>query len=267
METVIYYYTGAGNSLWVARTLAAGLGGADLVSIVDWKEKERTAPARNIGILFPVFIWGMPARVIRFVSALKVTGESYIFAVATNGGQVANTLVQLGKIFKSRGAFLSSGFSVTMPSSYIPWGGPGPKERQRALFEAASAKIASIATCVKNREKKPVEKGPLWQRALFTPIYKLTFAKIAAMDKSFWADDKCTGCAVCSKVCPSGNIALEAGKPVWRRRCEQCFACLQWCPQEAIQYGKKTPRYERYHHPEIRLQDMLKERGRQPDRL
>jgi len=25
------------------------------------------------------------------------------------------------------------------------------------------------------------------------------------------------------------------GRPVWQHHCEQCFACLQWCPKEAIQ--------------------------------
>jgi hypothetical protein len=35
------------------------------------------------------------------------------------------------------------------------------------------------------------------------------------------------------------------------------MACIQWCPQEAIQYGKKTVKYPRYHHPEVVLEDML----------
>ena len=46
-------------------------------------------------------------------------------------------------------------------------------------------------------------------------------------------------------------------RPAWLRHCEQCLACIQWCPQEAIQFGKKTPHYKRYHHPEVTLQDML----------
>ena len=44
-------------------------------------------------------------------------------------------------------------------------------------------------------------------------------------------------------------------KPNFER--EQCLACIQWCPQEAIQFGKKTPRYKRYHHPEVTVREML----------
>ena len=260
MKTTIYYYTGTGNSLWVARALAATLGEAGLVSIADWKGDEQAAESTSLGIVFPVFMWGVPARVIRFVNSLKDLRTCYAFALATNGGQVANTLVQLRKIFEKRGAALSGGFGITMPSSYIPWGGPCAVEEQRLLFDSALKKIDRIATCVRNREKRPVEQGPLWQRALFTPIYRMTFSKIPAMDTHFWVDDTCNGCAICSKVCPSRNITLDREKPAWNHRCEQCFACLQWCPNEAIQYGKKTPRYERYHHPEVSLRDVLKER-------
>ncbi|MEN6358816.1 MAG: hypothetical protein ABFD59_01960 [Smithella sp.] len=45
--------------------------------------------------------------------------------------------------------------------------------------------------------------------------------------------------------------------PAWHHRCEQCFACIQWCPEEAIQYGKGTRNKKRCHHPEISLKDML----------
>jgi len=37
---------------------------------------------------------------------------------------------------------------------------------------------------------------------------------------------------------------------------EQCLACIQWCPAEAIQYGKNTAAKKRCHHPEIKLSDM-----------
>ncbi|HPT69609.1 MAG TPA: hypothetical protein PKW50_05625, partial [Syntrophomonas sp.] len=63
------------------------------------------------------------------------------------------------------------------------------------------------------------------------------------------------------EVCPSNNIVMEDNKLVWQNHCEQCLACIEWCPQEALQYGKKTPAYKRYHHPEIKVRDLLKESG------
>ncbi len=82
---------------------------------------------------------------------------------------------------------------------------------------------------------------------------------IPKMDREFWVDEKCNGCAICEKACPVSNIVMAAEKPTWLHQCEQCLACIQWCPKEAIQYGKKTPNYERYHHPEITLKDIVKD--------
>jgi ferredoxin len=263
MKTTLFYLTGTGNSLWVARTLAQALGGAEVKSIAVGK-KEKAADSRGIGLVFPVHIWGVPRLVLEFVRELKALHPDYAFAIAVNAGQVANTLVQLQKVLKKNGVNLSTGFEIPMPSNYIPWGGPGPREKQDQRFASAKKRISEIAAAIKDKEELPVERGPLWQRILFSPFYKMTFSQVPKMDRKFWVDEKCNQCSICSKVCPVQNITLQDGKPVWNHRCEQCFACLQWCPQEAIQYGKKTPQYQRYHHPEVQLNDILKLRPSSP---
>lgn len=44
-----------------------------------------------------------------------------------------------------------------------------------------------------------------------------------------------------------------AFQSVFFTECDQCFACLQWYPQNALQYGKSTMDKKRYHHPETHL--------------
>ena len=78
-----------------------------------------------------------------------------------------------------------------MPSNYIPWGGLDPKRKQ-LRFASAREKISGIAQVIKGREEGPVEKGPLWQRILFTFLYKLSFPQIPKMDRKFWVDEKCS---------------------------------------------------------------------------
>ncbi|MBW2560243.1 MAG: EFR1 family ferrodoxin [Deltaproteobacteria bacterium] len=258
MDATIFYYTGTGNSLWVARSIARELRGARLLPISGYDEKE-AINAETIGMVFPVHIWGVPAPVIRFVKILEGSRPAYIFACAVHAGQVSNTLVQLKKVMADSGLALSAGFEIRMPSNYIPWGGPGPQEKQRALFTLAREKISRVAAGIRNRAILLVERGPFWQRIIFTAIYNLSFSRVPGMDKKFWADDRCNACGICLTVCPARNITLHEGKPLWDHRCDQCFACLQWCPQEAIQYGTRTPRYQRYHHPEVFLKDMLNE--------
>jgi len=256
MATKLYVYTGTGNSLWVARQLALELNDATVQFIPNLSTEFRVE-ADRVGIIFPVHIWGLPSHVIQFINHLQAKPETYFFALAVNASQPAATLVQLKRLMSTRGQSLAVGYAVSLPSNYIPWGGPGPLETQQRLFREAKEKIRAIAGTILRQERKKVDRGPLWQNILFSWIYKISFRSVRKMDKKFWADEKCNSCAVCSKVCPVSNIEMINEKPSWLHRCDQCFACLQWCPQEAIQFGKKTVKYARYHHPEVNLKDIL----------
>jgi Pyruvate/2-oxoacid:ferredoxin oxidoreductase delta subunit len=256
METKLYVYTGTGNSLWIARQLALELKEAT-VEFMPSLSRDFMVEAVRVGIIFPVHIWGLPHHVIQFSEHLRVNPNTYLFALAVNAGQVAATLLQLQRLISIQGWSLASGYSIAMPTNYIPWGGPGPIETQHRLFLEAQEKVKSIAGPILQGEQIKVERGPFWQNILFSGFYKMTFRQVHKMDKSFWADDKCNHCGVCVKVCPAKNIEMKNEKPAWLHQCEQCFACLQWCPQEAIQHGKKTSKYPRYHHPEVTLKDML----------
>jgi Pyruvate/2-oxoacid:ferredoxin oxidoreductase delta subunit len=258
MKTELYAYTGTGNSLWVARLLAKELGEAPL-QFMPYPSGDFPVKADRVGFIFPVHIWGLPVRLIRFIERLQVGPETRLFALAVNAGQPAATLLQLKKLLSTRAQSLSLGYSIVMPSNHTPGGGPGPEETQQKLFKGAQEKVKQIAESIFGGERKEVDRGPLWQKVLFSLVYKMSFHHVQEMDKRFWVDDKCNGCAICSKICPASNVEMVNEKPAWLHRCEQCFACLQWCPQQAIQYGKKTAKYPRYHHPEITLKDMLEQ--------
>lgn len=258
METKLYVYTGTGSSLWIARRLALELNETTL-QFMSYVPSGLKVVADRVGIIFPVHIWGLPTHVIQFITQLEANPETYFFALAVNAGQPSATLLQLQKLMSSREWSLALGYSIVLPSNYIPWGGPGPVETQQRLFREAEAKVKAIANDIRKGEQKKVDRGPLWQTILFSWFYKMSFPKVYKMDKKFWADDQCNSCGICLKVCPAGNIEMIDKKPAWLHRCEQCLACLQWCPQEAIQYGKKTVKYPRYHHPAIVLKDMFEQ--------
>ncbi len=88
MKTIIYYFTGTGNSLAAAKKIAAALEDCELVPIASLqKTNGNIVPqAERIGIVCPVYFSGLPLMVASFAGRLDLAAVKYVFAVVTNGG-------------------------------------------------------------------------------------------------------------------------------------------------------------------------------------
>lgn len=256
----IYWFSGTGNTLKLARDFSRGLGEAELIPIASLQDKEAVEfDADCVGIFFPVYCFGLPRIVSRFLErAVKPDNSSpYIYGVCTSGGMPCATLQMADEILKGRGMGLSAGFSFVMPGNYIPLYGAPSEAKQRKLFDKASAKLQSAVASVKEKRQSRLESNSFVVNMLGKLVARRAIASLAGADRWFWTDGKCDGCGLCAKVCPARNIEMKAGRPVWKRNCEQCMACLQWCPKEALQFRKASLSRKRYRHPETNAQDIV----------
>ncbi|MEW9124458.1 MAG: EFR1 family ferrodoxin [Thermotaleaceae bacterium] len=259
MKTNIYYFSGTGNSLKVAKDISEKLGETTLISIPKAIKSGPDTSVDNIGIVFPVYCWGMPLMVTEFVKKLRKEHAKYFFAIATCGGSAAGTLLQTQKKLARQNIKLSSGFVVQMPTNYIVWGGAISEERQKKMFENWVNRTGHIANTIKKQEEHGIESGSILANFFLSKaLYSVSMPHFLKMDKDFWVDSRCDHCGICKKVCPADNIEIKEGKPVWNHKCEQCLACIQWCPKQAIQYGKKTQERERYTNPFVNIKEFIK---------
>lgn len=256
INTTIYYFSGTGNSLNIARDLSEKLSTCELVPIAKANQQDIIeSSTEKVGFIFPLYWWGLPEIVRDFVKKIDLSKTDYIFAVITRGvSTFGGGLHQLKSILKKKSKNLDAGFLITMPDNYIPLSDMISEKKQDILFEKAQKKVEMISEIILANKKK-LEKEIFH---FLRPISNRIFIKrVNHFDKKFNIDDKCNSCGICVKVCPVNNINLHDGYPQWLHKCQSCLACIHFCPQESIQYGEKTIDRTRYHHPKIKLKDFL----------
>lgn len=58
------------------------------------------------------------------------------------------------------------------------------------------------------------------------------------LSQLFFASERCTGCGLCAKNCPTGAIRMIGRKklrPYWTFTCESCVRCMNFCPVKAVE--------------------------------
>lgn len=246
---MIYYFSGTGNSRYVARELASRLG----TEAVTMLGNTYDSSCRDIGLIFPVYAWGLPKPVVKFIRRLRGAGigeDTYIWCVMTCGDETGNAPAILRKELTAAGLKLSALWSVIMPNVYVllPGFDVDKKKVERKKLADAPARIAEIAAQVKHREHvTDVTLGP-WPRLKTAVVYPL-FLKYGINAKKFRSSESCISCGRCAEVCPQDNIRLIDGRPHWGDDCSSCLGCYHACPARAIEYGKATRNKGHYSGP------------------
>lgn len=258
MKTTLYYFTGTGNTLYLAQRLADELGNTELVSIATvMKGESISTDAENIGIVFPVYCFGTPNIIKAFVQKLQIQESSYLFGCVSYGGLLGGALKIFKKECREAGLNLQAGLSVQMPGNAITTYGAVPEEKQKTILATFEKRIPEVCEVIKARKPRKMETLQPLFRPLLSFLHKPFMKGMPKMAARYFTTDACKLCGECVKVCPVDNISLVNKSVTWSENCEQCMACIQWCAQEAIQLGEKTAARKRYHHSCITKEDIM----------
>ena len=240
---MIFYFSGTGNSLWVARQLQESLQEPlyKLVDVLSSDQVYALGDEERLGFVFPVYSWGPPEVVLEMISRLRLSRKpSFLYFVCTCGDDAGKTAEVFCKAVERRGWTCQAGYSVFMPNTYVCLPGfdvdaPEVESRKR---EEAWGRVREIQVKIAGRESGfDCHEGSM--PFLKTYVVRPLFCRFLMSARWFHASDACISCGICEKVCPMNNIRVDR-KPVWGKRCTQCLACYHFCPMHAVAYGSQT---------------------------
>ncbi len=249
MSAIIYWFSGTGNTYYVAESISEGTNGRLVPVSGAVRDNEITPEAERIGIVFPVYFGGLPNIIEHFAGKLRGLSTKYVFAVATYGGGRGDSFERLDQLLAANGGRLAAMFGVHMPQNAFRkfWEKPGP------LYKNALKMAGRICRHVQQQDT-----GLFTTSSIMDTLQKLVYpmtekantrflmetahgaeneprsSLLSRLDNTFSVTDECTGCGTCVKVCPVGNIALKDEKPQWLHHCVNCISCYNYCPNKAI---------------------------------
>ncbi len=268
----IYYFSGTGNSLHVAKELQKRIPETKLIPIVSQLDKKIIeTKAETVGFVFPIYLTTVPAPVKKFLNQLDLKSNKYIFSVTTRIGTFCVANIYIEKALKKKGKTLDSFFILNMANNSPT--GLKPIGDKNWVNQITKAKIAElelnvqnqldlIKECIINKEKYPKNRTSAFLNNLLEKLMS-SITENTHREIPFYADSDCNGCGVCEEVCLSKKVKLMDGKPIWTKdiQCYYCYACFNFCPRQAILVKKLyTKKNGRYYHPEINANDISEQK-------
>lgn len=253
---MVFYFSGAGNSEYVARRIADAV--SDTAIDIAWcMEQQRfdfdVEGSRRVGFVFPVHFWGLPAIVAEFLDrlALRGVGKCYFYTVATCGTSTGQASWMARRALLRKGVGEVASFSVKMVDTWTPMFNLTDTEKNHRREAASEKEISVVAERVVRCSSGNFDSRRLPH--LIAGVYHRTYRRQRQTCRFSVLADRCVGCGRCVAGCPTHTIVMDGGLPRWEKsECTLCLRCLHHCPKFAIQYGAKTASHGQYVNPHIK---------------
>lgn len=253
---MIYYFSGEGNTKFVAKRIAEIIG-EDTYFIPLENPTQQEIGGDSVGFMFPIYAWGVPQSVMRFIELLpdsffnNIKKRSIpVWMVCTCGDETGDAPEMFYEILENRGIKPTAAWSVIMPNTYVllPGFNTDSPQVETLKLDQAPKLVDEIAYKIKNGIwEKNLHYGnyPRLKTKLIYPLFK----KWGINRRKWGWTEECIKCEKCAKSCPVKNISIKGGHPVWGKNCVSCLACYHNCPVHAVTYGKITDRKGQYTCP------------------
>lgn len=245
---MVLFFSGTGNSKYAAQRAAAALGDT-LLCMNDRIKAQDHSPVETGGrlvIVTPTYAWRIPRLVRDWLLRTELVGAEYAWFIMTCGSEIGNAGRYNRELCQEKAIEYRGTAQIVMPENYIAMFNAPQAEKARQIVANAEPAIDRAAAAIRSGQSFPPARNNLYDRFMSGPVNPIFYSCFVKAD-AFTAGEACVGCGQCAARCPTNNITLQDGRPVWGRNCTHCMACICYCPAKTIEYGKKSIGKPRYH--------------------
>ncbi len=244
---MILYFSGTGNSKYIAEGLSYRLGDV-LISIND-KIRNNDNAVRQYGgqlvIVFPVYVGRIPKLVEQWITGTHLRSQPVYF-IGTCSHIAGNIEPYLRALARKKHLRYMGFLPIFMPQNHICIYPHDKAALERRKLSTADRRT-EYAHSVISQQKHFPKYAPTPYEYVLSGLEYAPFYRFMVGAKKFRVTDKCVGCGLCEMSCLLNNVKILNRRPCWGNSCTHCMACIGRCPQKAIEYGSITLKRKKYH--------------------
>ncbi|MGM0214212.1 hypothetical protein IGI42_001753 [Enterococcus sp. AZ109] len=245
------YFSGTGNSRYIAELLARELGDERLSmnQLIKEQESVELFSDRPWVIVCPTYAWQPPKIVIEFIEQTNFLGSQKVYFFMTCDTNTLNAIHYVQETCQKKAWDLAGFAEIIMVDNYIVLvKNIRPDVEIQKRLTHAEQEVQRLARLVLAEETLPPFSKTGGIVGKFTSsLVNRFFYRVIIDGKGFYATSKCIQCGKCAAICPLNNIEAETGTPSWGDTCTHCMACIGVCPVQAVEYKKRTQGKKRYY--------------------
>lgn len=204
---MILYFSGTGNSKYVADRVSEQLNAPSPISLNELVKKEKPEIFESgdpYVFCYPTYAWRMPRFLEAYLKKCSFKGDRRAYFLASCGDSVGASAEYAKKLCGEIGLEYMGLKAIVMPENYIAVFNCPSEEKCRDIVEKAKSVIDNAAAIIADRAVIEDKSG----LKILSGIVNSVFYKFIVKAKPFHLEKECISCGLCVKSCVLNNIKL-----------------------------------------------------------